>query len=348
MKFVEKVEKHHPGLYCTEGFPALLFENMNEGVAINRILYDSKDYPSDFEIIDVNPAYEKILGISREKAVGSRGFNLYGYEGNSYLAAYARTARTGLPERFEAEYPVLGKRLDSTIFSSKEGYFGVVFSDAGERKKTEERLELELEEKKVLLKEMHHRVKNNLTVVSSLLRLQADQVESAEDARQALEESRNRVFSMALVHEHLYQTSRFSRVGMRSYIGDVVRELENHCCGDKRVSFKLFAEDIHLDITLAVPVGIILNELLTNCLKHAFCSGEEGRIIITFERSGSFSCKLSVRDNGNGFPEEGSPEKQNCLGLNLIRILTKQIRGNLSLSNGDGAEIEINFPLVPE
>ena len=348
MKYVEKVEKHYPGLYCTEGFPAFLFENMDEGVAISRILFDSRGRPADYEIIDVNPAYEKILGISREKAIGSRGCDLYGFESNSYLAAYTRLAGTGIPERFEVEHPALGKTLDSTVFSPKEGYFGVLFSDAGERKETEERLELELEEKNVLLREMHHRVKNNLTVVSSLLRLQAEEVESAEDARKALEESRNRVFSMALVHEHLYQTSCFSRVGMRSYIGDVVRELENHSCGDKRFSFDLSVEDIHLDITLAVPVGIILNELLTNCLKHAFCCGEEGRITVTFERSGSLSCKLSVRDNGDGFPEEGSPEKLNCLGLNLIRILTKQIRGDLSLRNGGGAEIEIIFPLVPE
>ena len=340
MEFVKNLEYRCPDECCTEGFPALLYENMSEGVSINRIITDSEGDEIDYEIIDVNPAYGKILGISRERAVGSRASELYGFLEHPYLSTYVRVARTGISERLEAEYPALGKVLDITVFSPKEGYFAVIFADAGEKKETEERLELEIEEKRVLLREMHHRVKNNLTVVSSLLRLQAEEVKTAEDARKALEDSRNRVYSMALVHEKLYQTSCFSRVGMRSYVGDVVKELENHYCGNTSISFGLAVEDIHLDITLAVPVGIILNELLTNSLDHALSTGDEGRITVILARNGTGSCRLSVR--------ESFPDNLNCLGFSLIRILTKQLGGNLSLNNGDGAEIEITFPLVPD
>lgn len=347
MKYVEKVEKRYPNVYRTGEFPALLFEHMAEGVAVNRILFDSQDHPIDFEIIEVNPAYENILGISRERAVESRGSDLYGFETLQYIDVYARVARTGITEKFEAEYPALGKILDLVVFSPDKNYFVTVFSDEDEKKQTKERLELELEEKKVLLREMHHRVKNNLTVVSSLLCLQTDQVKTAEDARQALEESRNRIYSMALVHEHLYQTSCFSRVGMRSYIGEVIKELKNHHCPDKKVDFTYSIQDIHLDITLAVPIGIILNEILTNSLKHAFKNREEGRISVNLNRRNACTYKLSVRDDGPGFPEGRNSEDIDRLGIKLIKILAKQIQGNLTLRNRDGAEIEITFTLPP-
>ncbi len=202
-------------------------------------------------------------------------------------------------------------------------------------------------EKEILLKEMHHRVKNNLNVVASLLSLQSDQVDDSEDAKEALTASRNRIFSMALVHEDLYKSEKLSHVQMGSYIQSLLNELSGSYNPFEKIQLISQIDDISLDIIHAVPCGIILNELLTNAFKHAFSRDESGRIIVGLHEEGSTTGEyiLSVQDNGASLPENFEKGETETLGMELVKILANQLNGELLIDkDGDGTkEFKIAF-----
>jgi len=219
----------------------------------------------------------------------------------------------------------------------------VSHTDITERKKSEESLKRALKEKEILLKEIHHRVKNNLNVVASLLSLQADEVKSVEDAQTAFLESYNRVYSMALVHENLYRTESFSEVDMKSYINTILDELIQGSSRRDKIELYQKVEDIHLDITYAVPCGIILNELLTNILKHAFPNGKGGYISVLLKQLEKGGYELRVHDNGIGISEKIDYETPATLGLKLVHLLTEQIHGKLQIEGKEGTTFIIQF-----
>lgn len=229
---------------------------------------------------------------------------------------------------------------------NEEGTFlGVVlvFRDISAQHEQDEKLKLALQEKEILLQEMHHRVKNNLNVVASLLSLQADHVESVQDVQDALADSKNRIYSMALVHEDLYKTESFSEVNMGSYINSMVNQLIGYFEKAETIRFHIEAEDIPLGIVHAVPCGIIINELLTNSLKYAFPNGSSGEISVQFALLEDGRYQLRITDNGIGLPEDIDPNTNNSLGLKLVRILTSQIDGDLQIHSKDPTEFAITF-----
>ncbi len=209
---------------------------------------------------------------------------------------------------------------------------------------SERRVKNSLKEKEVLLQEIHHRVKNNLNIVVSLLNLQADYIHSVEDAERALEVSRSRVFSMALVHERLYKSENFSQIGMREYIEAVVEELSSLYGYDRDISVHMDLEDAELDITLAVPFGLILNELVTNALLHAFPEGSSGRIDIRFSCGSADVCEMEIEDNGVGITQVQESEEEGHLGLTLIRLLASQIGAEMTIDSDHGTRIRIRIP----
>jgi two-component sensor histidine kinase len=205
-------------------------------------------------------------------------------------------------------------------------------------------LALSLEEKNTLLKEVHHRVKNNLNVIVSLLRLQEDQIESIESAKDAFEQSRNRIFSMALVHESLYRSDNLAEIKLDEYIRELLGELKRSMPAEKHIDFKFELESIDMDISTAVPCGIIINELVTNAWKHAFEDGSGGTVTITLGRKEDTLIRLSVQDNGSGLPPGFSLDKASSLGLQLVSILTTQIDGELYIDSEGGTSITVYFP----
>jgi two-component sensor histidine kinase len=206
-------------------------------------------------------------------------------------------------------------------------------------------LALSLEEKNTLLKEVHHRVKNNLNVIVSLLRLQEDQIDSVDSAREAFEQSRNRIFSMALVHESLYQSESLSEIEMDVYIRDLLDQLIDVSLGGQEISYVLDLEPIRVDITRAIPCGIILNELLTNIRKHAFTREiSEPSITVAFRRAGKLHLELSVADNGLGLPADFSIAESTSLGLHLIHLLTEQMNGTVEMISDNGTRVTVRIP----
>ena len=210
-------------------------------------------------------------------------------------------------------------------------------------KEERDRLAASLSEKEVLLKEVHHRVKNNLQVIASLLRLQANTF-GDDKLAEALRESQNRVESMALVHEQLYETKDLRDVDLARQV-DVLTTNLFRCYGDPaRVSWKARVDPIPLGVDRAIPVSLILNELVTNAFKHAFPGTRSGSLLIEGGLDGSGQIFLSVRDDGPGIPEHVSLERPKSLGLEIVKILTRQIKGTLTIERENGTTFRITFP----
>jgi len=221
-------------------------------------------------------------------------------------------------------------------------YQSIRITDITEQKKSEKQIQTSLHEKEILLAEIHHRVKNNLAVISGLLGLQSSYIED-EKAKLLFEESRNRIHSMALIHDKLYQHESFAKIDFCNYINDLTNHIQrSYFFTPENIKFTLACSDIFLDIKTAIPCGLILNELITNSYKHAFIGRKKGEIHIKYTKVGQF-CTMMVSDNGIGFNANDALKQSNSLGLTLITALTEQINGTLKTTNENGTTYFISF-----
>ncbi len=201
-------------------------------------------------------------------------------------------------------------------------------------------LQNSITEKDTLLKEIHHRVKNNLQIVSSLINLQLQQFDEPS-TRSIIEDSQNRIYSMALVHEKLYQTKHLARLDFGEYIRDLISSLANTFPGDITVKFEL--DTIYIDNDIAIPCGLILTELVSNSFKHAFPDKNTGVIEIILRETEANGFALIVRDDGIGIPEEMIGKKSDSLGLSLVHSLVHQLKGEISFKKQVGSVVTMNF-----
>ena len=223
-------------------------------------------------------------------------------------------------------------------------------AEISERKSAETRIEASLQEKEILLKEIHHRVKNNLQIISSLLNLQSRQVQDGE-ALDVLRDSQHRVRSMALIHEKLYQSPNLARINFADYIRNLAGYLfQSYNVGGSGIELIIEAEEALLDIDTAVPCGLILNELVSNALKHGFRDGRSGQIIIQFQvdeqvegGNGRRHYRLIVSDDGIGFPPYLDYRQTSTLGLQLVNTLVGQLEGSLMVHSNQGTSITVAF-----
>ncbi|MGD9973744.1 MAG: sensor histidine kinase [Desulfatirhabdiaceae bacterium] len=201
-----------------------------------------------------------------------------------------------------------------------------------------------LAEKEVLLKEVHHRVKNNLQIISSLISLQADCLVDAELQR-ALDDVRDRVKAMALVHEKLYQAEDLARLDFGEYAFSLLKNLwSSHSDENGNVRLKMFQAPLIIPVEMALPCGLILNELASNAIKHAFPGGSDGEVTVTIEHdTATGAVCLRVRDNGVGLPADLDWRNLKTLGLRLVQMLAKQMRATIQAESGPGTEFQINF-----
>ncbi|EAW37288.1 PAS domain S-box protein [Lyngbya sp. PCC 8106] len=218
-----------------------------------------------------------------------------------------------------------------------------IYRDISNRKQAELQLKNSLKEKEVLLKEIHHRVKNNLLVVANLLEFQSDYFEEPKFI-QALEDSKNRVYSMALIHEKLYQSTNLSRINFGEYLEQLIDHLlESYGDIDQRVEFKTEVDPIFLNIETAHPCGLIVNELVSNVFKHAFPNGMTGQVWLKLHQSSEGLVTLTVQDNGIGFSDNIDFQNVDSLGMELICTLTTQLEGHIELIRGEGTTFNVTF-----
>lgn len=207
----------------------------------------------------------------------------------------------------------------------------VRLSDISERKKAVEQIQRSLEEKETLLKEIHHRVKNNLQIISSLLRMQSRRSDD-ETTLSMFKESQDRVQSMALIHEQLYQSADIYQINFDNYIKSLINSLfRSYGVSQKNIVLNIETNGIKFPLDTAIPCGLIINELVSNCLKYAFPEQEKGNITIYLEQSSEKQLSLVVKDNGIGIPETLDWENSKSLGLRIVKNLVRQLKGNIIL-----------------
>jgi PAS domain S-box-containing protein len=222
-------------------------------------------------------------------------------------------------------------------------YFIAQIQNISESKQAEEQLKTSLQEKEVLLKEVHHRVKNNLQVIDSLFRHQCRQTKEPQ-LISVLKECQNRVSSMALLHEKLYQSKDLAKIELADYLQSIVSNLfYSYSFNGNTPEIKLDIEPIFLELETALSCGLIINELVSNCLKYAFPDRPNGQIQIFASRYDHCIFELVIQDNGIGFPEDFDLENSKTLGLKIVKSLTRQLGGNLQFNSQQGTEFIITF-----
>mgnify|MGYP002477188595 CR=1 FL=1 len=290
-----------------------------------------------------------LLGYNEDELIGTPVDKIMNKEGKEELA---RLIKAGSAHIFEATYVTKeGKEVpvecSAAPMTDKNGELKsivCVAEDITERKRAEAKIQASLREKEVLLREIHHRVKNNLQIISSLLSMQAMK---ATDRRvvESLLDSRGRIQTMSLIHSHLYQSENLEQVEMGTTIRKMVNFLLQLYAKDRKtITSVVTAGGTILPISQAIPCGLIVNELVSNALKHAFNGMTEGSIEIAMRELPGDRIQLGVKDNGSGIPEELDIYKTDTLGLKLVRTLAEvQLKGTMGLTRDGGTEIYIQF-----
>ena len=215
--------------------------------------------------------------------------------------------------------------------------------DITQRKLAEAQIQASLREKEVLLQEIHHRVKNNLQVISSLLDLQSQQIEDSA-MLEVFRESQNRVKSMALVHEKLYQSKNFAKINFAEYTESLVNYLfKAYELHSGNVTLELDIDEVALNIDTAIPCGLIINELVSNALKYAFPDNRSGKITISLHSEANRHFNLTIKDDGVGLPIDGEFKTVKSLGLQLVHVLTQQLKGTIDIDCHRGSEFRVYF-----
>jgi two-component sensor histidine kinase len=219
------------------------------------------------------------------------------------------------------------------------------FIDINARKQTENQIKEALAEKEVLLKEIHHRVKNNMQVISSLVDLQAEEVKDPA-MRGIFRDVVNRVRSMAMVHENLYQSTDLAQVDFADYARSLLGYLWRAQGTANGIRLDLELESVLLTVNAAVPCGLILNELFGNALKHAFVGRDSGKITVSLKKSPQGKACLGVRDDGTGMPPEIDCKNARSLGLRLVQMLARQLKATVEVASTKGTEFTIAFEVT--
>jgi len=315
------------------------------GVVINRVIQE------------VNHTLSQMTGYTREELIGKDARILYlSQEDYEYVGSekyhQIREQDVGSVETRwrRKDGAVRDILLSSVPIDASDLSRGVTFSalDITERKQWENKQKALLKEKDILLAEVHHRVKNNMQVVISLLGLQAKEIDN-ERFRAVYDESRRRIGAMALVHEQLYRAGEYAHIDFALYTDQLASRLFNMYEVDRnRVQFQVDAENIFLELDQAIPCGLLLNELITNSLKYAFSEGRKGKLWVHLKpQKGKMI--LSVGDDGVGIPENVDFDVSQSLGLQLIKLLSEHdLHGNVKVLRKKGTQFRIEFPVISE
>ena len=289
------------------------------------------------------------------------GKNFYNFVPQNYQELVKQKFQNVFESKKPQSYEIEGLGPDGTSlwYSVNAGplFFGeevvaitLISRDITENKKAEEKIRQSLKEKEVLLKEVHHRVKNNLQIMLSILNLQYANIADKKTLN-LLRDIRGRIKAMSFIHELLYQANDFSRINFSEYINSITNNLIYSYTQNNAVDLKLEVGTIFLDLDRAIPCGLIINEVVTNALKYAFVGAssierrqKKGGIYISLQQSDN-TIQLIIADNGEGFPKKIDFRNTESLGMQLVVTLVQQLRGTISLDNSTGTKYSISFPI---
>lgn len=341
---ISEIVRHEEKLRRNEELFEQLFSNSPLGVA----LLDRKSL-----IIQVNHSFESLFGYKMNEIKGQNIVDLIVPEYDKEhakeltdstekftLTKKRKTKRGELIDVFISGVPVILNDQPIALFG--------IYMDITDRIEAEERVRQSLEEKKVLLAEVHHRVKNNLAVITGLLELQYHNLES-EEAKNALRDSQLRVNSMGLIHEKLYQSESLAEIDFAQYILELVDVIvKSHNKSKDDIDIVMNSVDIKLPIRKAIPCGLVINEIVTNSMKYAFPEGHPSpEVRITMKRYNG-RASIEISDNGVGLPAAFEEIGKNSLGTILIKTLTSQLQADLKVKSDGGTKYIFSFDLSSE
>jgi len=318
-----------------------LFQQSPDAIAV----LDNKDI-----ILKVNNAFTALFGFTHDECIGKPINSLVvpdplkkeGLEATMQVASGQNINIETVRQTKSGDMihvSIIGKPI--LMENNQIAVYGI-YRDITPQVKTQEKIVKELKEKEVLLKEIHHRVKNNMQIISSLLNIQARNIDSDKD-REIFRDSQNRIKSMALIHERLYKSNDLTHISFTEYTRKLASYLlASYCNLPINVNFKLDIQEVGISINQAIPLGLILNEVISNSLKHAFQETPKPEIGICLTKEGN-NFTLIIYDNGSGLPETFDKSGENSLGLHLINTLVTQIHGKLDVDNAGGLKYRINW-----
>lgn len=343
MQVINKNINTEDVLMKTQKYFHLLMENSNE---IVTILAD------DGTILFKNNAVKDVLGYEPVELIGSNEYYLIHRENKTELSGYLENCnKANTPSSFEHRCRHKNgnwKTLKSTITSVKdENRNSICFilhsHDISDKKILEDELRKSIFEKDMLIQELHHRVRNNMQIVLSILSLQSCRVDESK-YHSYFEESRHRIYAMALVHEKLYQSENMTEVDFLQYLVELINNLfKSYDINREQIRLRLDVKEIYFGIVEAVPCAMIFNELILNSIKHAFPDGRSGEIQVSIIRNHKGQNEIIVKDDGIGLPGDFDILTSKTLGMQIVQVLTKQVKGNLDINGSTGTTVTIIF-----
>ncbi|QLE58332.1 PAS domain S-box protein [Nostoc sp. TCL26-01] len=325
---------------------AVITRNMAEGVCLVRA--------ADSIIVYTNPKFDQMFGYDTGELIGQNVSIVNYVDETTKTEAVAQAIISVVLENDAVTYEVHNIKKDGTAFWCRANTsvflhpeYGTVLvavqQDITEQKQAQEKIAASLKEKEVLLQEIHHRVKNNLGIVSSLLQMQCRRTQDPQSTA-ILQDSQNRIASIALVHEKLYRSQDLAKINFAQYIPDLTTHLfDSYNVSSQQIKLHLQVENVNLDIETAIPLGLIINELVSNALKYAFPEKQQGEIMVKLYQKNEQNLTLIVKDNGVGLPPDFEMKKTKTLGISLVQGLVKQLRGSLKINSHKGTEFEMNL-----
>jgi PAS domain S-box-containing protein len=310
---------------------------------------------SDQRIALFNQGAERVFGYRAQEVIGKPLDILLprhlAARHRQEVADFAASGQTARPKRERPQ--IRGRRKDGTEFPAEASIskvdaggrtlLTVILRDISERIAAEQKIQESLREKEALLREIHHRVKNNLQVMSSLLGLQSRAI-ADEATRRAFEDSQDRIHSMALLHEMLCSSGNLAKIDLGEYSRQLAEKLlRSYGVDRENIQLTTRLDPVSLDLDTAVPFGLILNELLSNTLRHGFREGQSGEIQVELREQPDHQIQLTVRDNGVGFQGEADWQKAGSLGFRLVRMLAEQLGGKVEMRPRDPTEFHVSF-----
>jgi PAS domain S-box-containing protein len=271
---------------------------------------------------------QRVLNYHQRRILGKRAPRVYEFKG---------IRQDGEPVYIE---------VAACPLTTEEGIIGTrsCIWDISDRKRMEELLKKSLKEKDIMLHEIHHRVKNNMQIIISLMRIQARRIKNRQFIKY-LQTLQDRVYSMSLIHDHFYKKTELDKINIASYIEDLVTHLYFiYNQKEEQIQINLDLEKIYLDLNKAIPFGMLINEIITNVLKHAFPGKKKGILSIRLFRDGNKKIRLLVNDTGIGLPDDIDVENPSTMGFQLMRDLTQQLGGEIQIKSNGGTQIKVIFP----
>jgi len=338
---VSELKRAEEALKESEQYYKTIFENTGTATVIIE---------EDNTISLINTEFEKLYGYYKEDIQGKKRWCQFVDPKYLPMMEQYHLARRINPESAPRNYEfdfIDGKGSLKNIYTTVAMIPGtkkslVSLQDITERKIAETDLKNSLKDKDVLMREIHHRVKNNLQIISSLLNLQSQYIKD-ENVIEIFNDSQNRVRSMAIIHEKLYKSKSMSKIDFGDYINDLVDSLfYNNNVNESRIKLHKNIDDVHFNVDTAIPCGLIVNELITNCLKHAFPDDINGEVYIDLHNIDD-KYVLNIKDNGVGFPDNIDYKNTESLGLQLVTNLVNQIDGIIELDHSEGTNFKIIF-----